>query len=225
MLREDAAVDRVTYISKDEALKSLIQELGSYSGFLEGMQNENPLPPTFDVYLKPLSKGNISAENFAAKLRGNALVSDITFSSKWAERMRETVRIFRSLSLLAIVVIAVIVIFLIANTIRLIIYAQREELEIMQLIGAGTAFIKIPYLLCGFLQGFLGSIFALVILKASFAVFRSQFNDLAVVGVLMPKLTYLAPSATLSILIVGIIVGMVGSYLAVERYVYTERVS
>jgi cell division transport system permease protein len=107
---------------------------------------------------------------------------------------------------------------IIANTIRLALYARREEIEILGMIGATKAFIRIPYMLEGAALGLVGSALSLVILKAGFELFRHQIRSTSrFLGVDTLLLFFPLPMCLL-VVGVGLFLGFAGSYLSLLRF-------
>ena len=102
-------------------------------------------------------------------------------------------------------------VFIVANTIRLVLYSRRDEIEIMRLVGATDRFIKIPFYLQGMIQGGTGTLIGLVILFGGYLSLTSQFNS----GV---SLRFFTPAICAGIVVGGISVGWLGSWVSLKQF-------
>lgn len=107
-------------------------------------------------------------------------------------------------------------ILIVANTIRLVLYSRREEVEIMRLVGATDGFIKTPFYLEGLIQGALGGLIALVLLFVIFLVISSSLEK----GLASALLTirFLSIEAFFGILLLSMSVGWLGCYLSLKQF-------
>ncbi|MBW2365835.1 MAG: ABC transporter permease, partial [Deltaproteobacteria bacterium] len=156
------------FISKKDALDTLKKEMARQSSILSDLK-ENPLPDAFEIRMISSSQSWEKVETLSKKIESLPSVEEVEYGKRWLSRFENIFNLFRlaGFSLGAIFVMATILI--ISNTIRLVLYARREELEIMRLVGASNAFIKIPFYIEGIIIGILGGIVGLTILFAAFS--------------------------------------------------------
>ena len=107
---------------------------------------------------------------------------------------------------------------IIANTIRLTLFARREEIAILRLIGATKAFIRIPYLLEGAVLGGLGSAVSLFMIKALYELFRHQMQTTGRLRGLEQLTTFFPLSMCLLLVAVGVVLGFAGSFVSLRRF-------
>ena len=146
------------YVSKEEALRKTREMFGSHAEILDGLEANNPLPSSFEVELKPQFLDSTKAT--AEKLRALPGVEDTQYAEKTSELVS---KIETSLTFIG-VILALASIVIVCFSIMLTTYIRREEIRIMRLVGATGLFIRIPLLLQGVMQGFLGSVSGLAIL-------------------------------------------------------------
>ena len=211
-------VRSVQYISKEDALRILHRDLGSRSGFLAGLEKDNPLPASLDIVLNRIPGETDQAQSFVDNLRNNPLVDEVVFGSEWVAQMQGVIMVFRAFGFLSLIIALAIIAFLISNTIKLVIFSQKDEISIMQLVGASRAFVKIPFIIGGIMQGVVGSLVALILLKCAFMLLNSQLRGSVLFGIAFPELVFLNMSAVVMILLVGIIIGALGSFFALGRF-------
>lgn len=146
------------YVSKEEALRKSRKMFGSHAEILDGLEAANPLPSSFEVELKPQFLDN--AKELAEKLSGIKGVDDAQYAAQTSQFVKkiETSLIFIG-SMLGLASIVIVCFSIMLTT-----YIRREEIRIMRLVGATGLFIRIPLLLQGVVQGFLGSVAGLAIL-------------------------------------------------------------
>jgi cell division transport system permease protein len=107
-------------------------------------------------------------------------------------------------------------VFIVANTIRLVIYSRRDEIEIMRLVGAAEHFIKIPFYFMGLIQGAVGAGIGLTILFAAYMFMASNFEQGTFPGLF--NIRFLSPLITGLIILLSILIGWFGSYISLKQY-------
>jgi cell division transport system permease protein len=217
-LESSERVQKVEFVSKQRALELFREDLGSRSGFLEGLEENNPLPASVDITFRPDATAGSSIESMLEGLRAHAVVEELVYGSEWVTRMQSIVKVFRLFGIGSLIVALAIIMFLISNTIKLVIYARRDEIGIMQLVGASDSFVRIPFVLGGLLQGLVGSLCGLLLLKVGFLILNYEVRSSTIFGVALPDLVFLNVWAILAIIAIGLIVGAIGSLFALRKF-------
>jgi cell division transport system permease protein len=213
-LKADARWREVRFVPRERALK----ELQSNAGLADVVSalGRNPLPDAF--VLRPASAEPAALETLAQELRSRAPVAHVQADTAWARRLGALTGIAR----LAIGLLATLLAFgLVAitfNTIRLQVLTQRAEIEISKLIGATDAFIRRPFFYLGALQGLAGGALALAIVAASLAALNGGVANLAASYGSDFRLGFLVPDDALAVLVFSALLGWLGAYLSVSRY-------
>lgn len=145
-------------------------------------------------------------------------VGQVQYSQEWVEALAGIVRYIEVAAIIVGVILSAASVTIIANTIRLALYARREEIEILGLIGASTTFIRVPYLLEGAALGVVGSVLSLVILKAGFELFRHQIHSATRFLGVDALLTFFSFDMGLVLVLVGLFLGCAGSFLSLLRF-------
>jgi cell division transport system permease protein len=197
------------------ALRRLAAELGEEARVLDGV-GPGALPDAVEVRAPGISLAG--ARDLAARLRaGVPGAQEVDYGNAWLETLERLVRRARLASLVLFAALAVATAVLVSNTLRLAVFARRDEIEIMKLVGATDAFVSGPFLIEGVLQGVLGAGLAVGALALTHALVVPRLGAaLAVAGTL--RLSDTLPAPLLAGLVLGGgAVGLLGSALSVAR--------
>ena len=215
-VRRVDGVESVEGISPDEALARFRDAVGSKSALLEGL-DVNPLPASLEISLTPDRR---SADGMAAVvgvIEGLAGVESLSSGRDWVEGYLRAVALLRSTGTGLGAILALATLLIVANTIRLGIFARRDELEILSLVGASRAFVHTPFLMEGVLQGTAGGVIALSLLFALFSLVLPglEFGLELLVGS-APR--FFSPAESLGLIGVGGGLGLIGSAAALSGW-------
>ena len=217
-LKQDPAGLAVAYVDRGQALARLRLDLGDLASTLDGLA-KNPLPPSIELTPRQrLAVAEVKA--LAARLSKLPGVADVDYGREWLDRLEALARALRAAGAGATALVLGAAILVVANTIRLAVYARRDEIEIMKLVGATDGYVRLPFLLEGALQGMAGAGLSVLGLWAvqRWLVPQAAAAFSFAAGVAGPEL--LAPEA-LALLAFGAAVGLVGSWLSVARFLRT----
>jgi cell division transport system permease protein len=203
------------FISKEEALKRLKEQVKRQISLLEDLK-ENPLPDAFEVRMIPSSQSWEKVEILSEKIKSLSYVDDVEYGKKWLGRFTNIVSLFRLTGYGVGGLFFMAAVFIVANTIRLVLYSRREEIEIMRLIGASDRFIKTPFYIQGLIQGTLGGIIGLGILFVTFIIIASNIKQGFLPGSF--QIRFLPLLAFFSIVISSMFVGWLGCYLSLKQF-------
>ena len=149
------AVREVRYVSREEALQVAREELSEFSAVFGSLES-NPLPASLDVTLKPNQKGPDVVRSVAQRIAANPAVEEVRYGNEWLDK----VFLLRSVAATATAILgtgfAAVAILIIGAAVRLAIFARRQEIAIMKLVGATNWFIRKPFLLEGLITGLIG---------------------------------------------------------------------
>ncbi|RME14829.1 MAG: FtsX-like permease family protein [Bdellovibrio sp.] len=219
-LKKEKHVKDFYFISKDRAAELFLTQLSSLSkGLSAELKSSNPLPRSFEVSLVKSVKSTLIKElkRLSEKLGRFSGVDDVSYGQGWIENYAQVLNGF---SLTGVLIISVLILgglFVIGNVIRSTIYQRREEIELLELFGAPSHFIKIPFVIEGAVLGFLSSIFALLICYAIY-VWQSRIfmENLGFLGI-NEALSYMHPLHLVLFTFVGMFIGGLGSFLVVRN--------
>ena len=209
-------VARVEFIDKDEALRRFREWSGDDAELLIEL-DANPLPASFDVYLRPRPDAREIARLVVASNTGKPGVEEARFDEDWLENLEAMVGLAQwGGALLALLVFSAVV-FVMASVLRLAVYARRDEIDIMLLVGATPGFVRGPFLAGGVAQGFLASVLALALVETARRLFVGQAETggggfAEMVGQPLPV------HLSLLLVLVGLTVAVAGAFFAVRRW-------
>ncbi len=150
----------VRAISKEQALAKARTDLPEFREVLSDLE-WNPLPASLEIQLQPGSRDSESVEAVAALVAGYEFVEDVRFGREWVHKLFTLRRMGAVTSFGLGTAFAVVAALIIGTAIRIAVYARREEIYVMKLVGARDSFIRQPFLLEGGLVGFVGGLLAM----------------------------------------------------------------
>ncbi|WP_041972617.1 permease-like cell division protein FtsX [Geobacter sp. OR-1] len=210
--------DNVKYIKKDDALKRFRDRLKGQESLMEGV-TADLLPASIEITLKRGSRDSESVEAFVRQLKQIPGITEVQYGEEWVRRLTTFMQFSRFVVTLIGGFLLISVLFIVSNTIKLIVYARKDELEILSLVGATRFFIKAPFLIEGIIQGFLGSLLALMLLTASYYTFLYNAADFLSLSPTSTGIKFLPPSYLAGIVCTGILLGFIGSLTSLKRFI------
>ena len=209
-IRENPEVQSVNVIDKEQALR----EFKTYSGFGAAMDvlEKNPLPTVLEVAAKNSLQNKNTLEELYSQLQKFDQVEIAQLDMQWVSRLQSIITVIRYIVWLFSTMIAVGVIFIIGNTIRLELQSRREEVVIAKLVGATNAFIRRPFLYTGFWLGFISSIVAWFIAAISLLILKQPVEQLSGLYDSEIHLIFLSITETLALLGIASLLGIVSSW-------------
>ena len=208
-------VQAARFIPKETALEQLRAQMQRQSAILDGL-DQNPLPDAFEVQMIPAASTWEKAEDLARSLEAVAGVSDVEYGQRWVERFVTLFNLFRLTSYAMGGLFFIASVFIVGNTVRLILYSRRQEVEIMRLVGATERFILAPFYFQSMIQGALGGVCGLVALFIMFMLIQSKIQAVSVTGLV--NLRFLSPGLLLTVVTASTLVGWLGCHLSLKQY-------
>lgn len=206
-----AGVERVALVTKEAALARFERMAGS-AELLAGL-DENPLPAALELSLAPAARTRATIASLAAELDRWPGV-ELAQGQDWVEGYARALDVVRSLATGLGCVLAAAALLIVANTIRLAIYARRDELDILALVGASRTFVRVPFLLEGALQGLLGGLAALAIVYGVYAAFAPRLAHALELVLGRADLVFFTTAQALALVAAGALLGLFGSVTA-----------
>jgi cell division transport system permease protein len=209
---------KLVFVSKQEAEVRLRSRLKGQESLLEGIGPE-VLPASLEISLDRGHRESAQVTRYVAALKQVPGVSEVQYGEEWVARFNAFMNFFRLMGALLGSFLAITVLFIVSNTIKLTIYARKEELELLGLVGATRFFIKAPFLIEGVLQGALGALLSLIALGGCYAAFLHNAGNLLGVNPAGAGLCFLPAGHLAALLLGGVLLGFIGSATSLRRFI------
>lgn len=209
-------IKNVRYISRQQALN----EFKAISGFGDALKalQDNPLPAVLVIQPSTNHQSGGIAEQLLAKLKTNPEVDIAQLDMQWIKRLYAIMEIVRQGVVILAALLALAVLLVVGNTIRLAIQNRREEIVVVKLIGGTDAFIRRPFLYTGVWYGLLGGIVAVILITTSLLIISGPVEQLTGLYQSQFELSYLGLGSIINLLMASTLLGLLGSWLAVGRH-------
>jgi cell division transport system permease protein len=209
VLAENSAVDRREFVSKEQAAQRFRRDFPDLASAADGVGG-SAFPASIEARLRTQALGGDRISELSrqlARLRG---VADVRYDRQWLDRLANLIAILRWVGVSLASALAAGAALTIAAVVRLTMFGRRDEVEIMQLVGAPLAAIRGPFVVEGVLQGGAGAIIALAALRAAYALMRARLPEIAGAA----AVRFLPLGVMLAIVAGGMLVGCIGGYIA-----------
>ena len=215
-IRSAKEIEEVIYVTKEEALSDFEKDVEWLPGILEGL-GDNPLPASLEVRLKKEYQTSRTLASLANWLKAIKGVEEVQYGEEWIENFSTFVGIMKLSGIILGTLLGTAIVFIVSNTINLTLYARKEEMEILRLIGATEGFIKAPFVIEGAILGLIGTSLSLFFLWALYESFIPKAQLLT--GLLEKglNLSFLPPKAALGIITVGVFLGSLGGLFSLAK--------
>jgi len=218
LISANSDVESMTFIPRETAWANFKNTFSSKkSDFIDDLKF-NPLPSSYNLKFKPSSERFIKIRRFADLLKGRKGVESLEYGEKWLGAFEKFMLFIRIFLLAVGGLLALGLILIISNTIKLSFYSRQEEIELMLLIGATPNFIRVPFMIEGMLQGLLGGIFALALIKFLQLYVKIQFQgslDSIARGM---EFQFISQPFILGLLASSVLIGWVGSFISIRQF-------
>ena len=214
-LGKAGGVERIEYVTKDEAMDTLKERWGDNGYLLENLP-ENPLPDSYNVYVKDKDAANKVAET-AAELKG---VDDVVYYRDTIEKLAQLSHFIEMGSIIAMAFLIIVSIIIVANTIKLTVFNREKEIGIMKYLGATNWFVKAPFIWGGIIIGVLASALATgltyLIYTRVTGIIGTDISRMLSVSVIPAD--QLTTTLLAMFLCIGIGIGIIGSAISIRRF-------
>jgi len=209
-------VKQADFISKDQAMERLRGQMKRQASILDNLE-ANPLPDAFEVQMIAASQSWKKVEQLAASLEALEGVSEVEYGQRWIKRIINVFNLFQMTAYTMGALFFMAAVFIVGNTVRLVLFSRKEEVEIMRLVGATERFILAPFYFQSLLQAALGSVIALVGLYIMYMLIQSRIATGMTAAFFQPQ--FLSVATLLGIVGCSMLVGWLGCHLSVKQYV------
>ena len=167
MLTPSEIVTSSEYVSKAAAVSRFNETFSNLVGSIKTL-GENPLLASYEVRLKAGPAAEAGVESLGARLRETAGVADVRYDRQWLSRLIGAIAFIRAAGLVPGAVLTVAAPLTVASVVRLALQARRDDVEIMQLVGAPPAYVRGPFVMEGMIEGGIGALVAATALATAF---------------------------------------------------------
>ena len=213
MTKDLSGVSKVEFIPKDKALEILRERLGDRKKILDALDDSNPLPDYFLVTVKSAD----DVPKIATAIADLYGVEEVKYGQDVAANIFDLTHLIRVFGFFLMLLLTGATIFIIANTIRLTVFARRREIAVMKYVGATDWFIRWPFILEGIALGFIGGGISALALRSFYSAMASKiYSTLAFFPMVeqYPFMNYV----TVALIVAGIVIGILGSTVSLKRF-------
>jgi cell division transport system permease protein len=207
LLRVLPEVERVTYVTRTEALATAMAEMEEFRDVFSDLE-QNPLPASLEVRMKPGSRAPQQVERVAKRIQAYPFVEDVRYGRDWLNQIFTLRRIAAGVAMVIGGAFAVVAAIVIATAVRITVFARRDEIGIMRLVGATDGFVQSPFILEGIISGLLGGLLAAGLTYGTFRVLSDT----------MFAVEWVPLEWVVMVVIVGTAFGLLSSLVAVRRH-------
>jgi cell division transport system permease protein len=203
----------IRFLSKDDARRQFAADFPDLAAGANALDH-NPFPASFEVRLNARAQAATGAiDTMATTLQAMGGVADVRYDRHWLARLESAVTAVRGVGLLIIVLLAVASALTVASVVRLAAAARRDEIEIMQLVGAPLAYIRGPFIIEGLVQGGLGALVAIGLLVAAFAAVQARYAGFLTGTIGLSGMAFVPPQLLLLLVVGGMALGSIGGFI------------
>jgi cell division transport system permease protein len=215
--KKNPSITKTTFISTELALEKFMAKFPDLRGIVDNL-DVNPFPPSFELTFEEKSLSSPETNTLIERIKNFEGVEDVQFNKDWVEKMNSLSRLVQAIGYFLGGILVLASFFIISNIVKLNVFARKDEIQILRLVGATNNFIKIPFLLEGVFMGIAGgllSLFFLLLLIEIFPVYLG--SSLGVLNEFI-NFRYLTLSQSLIMILFGACIGLFGSLTSLSRF-------
>lgn len=212
-------IQNVAYITPEQGLLQFGQQTGLSD--LINTLGDNPLPGVFKI--TPINQSPAAINILKSQLSAIGNIDSVKLDMQWVMRLNAMLEFLRDFTYGIAIILAIAVLLIVGNTIRMNIQSYQQEIEVMKLVGASKAFIRRPFLYSGILYGTFAAVFTAIVLDFFLLWLKAPLNQLISLYQNQFSLQSLNLLQTIELLAIGIILGYLGSWLVVDKYLRKIR--
>jgi cell division transport system permease protein len=217
-VRSFPEVERVHHTNQEQAWRDFQTALGSQSGLLDGLPRDL-LPASIEIRVKREQRDGPAVEQLAERLKKEPEIALVEYPQEWVERLALIVLTVNWAKWMVGGVLFLATFFIVGSTAKLAILSRRDEVEIMQLVGASEKLIQAPFVIEGMILGVAGAATSLGALWAAHLAIENELLALGVWWVPAAQLQFLDRSSAGLIVAIGWLLGVAGSMFSLRRFV------
>ena len=216
-LRSLDGVNKVEFVSEEDALNQVKEQMKDKQFLLSGYDENNPFSASYIVTLTDLTL----SDQVKTQISSFENVKNIQSRDETIAALIKIANGVRIVSGIILVLLIVISVFIIANTIKLTVHARRKEISIMKYVGATNGFIRWPFIVEGIIIGVVAALISILILGVSYNLITDNIMNSAIVSAINMSLLTFSDMFTLIIAVylgLGIGIGTLGSVISMRKY-------
>lgn len=208
-------VEKVEFVTKDDALGTLKEEWGENAYLLDNLP-ENPLPDSFNVYVK----NKDAANKVATDAKAIKQVDDVVYYQETIEKLAKASHFVEMGSLIAMAFLIIVSVVIVANTIKLTVFNREKEIGIMKYLGATDSFVRAPFIWCGIIVGIIS---ALLATGATYVIYDRVVDIIGTDVMRILSVDIVSPKKLMRELLtmfmgLGVGIGAIGSMISIRRF-------
>ena len=202
--------------SKEQSKEEMMKESDLFASTMKDWdEKDNPLKDSYLIKVKDIKQ----IKKTVAKIKDLENVEIVNYGEKMVEKLVSAFSMVKTVSYTLVLILVVVTVFLIVNTIKLTIFSRKREISIMRVVGASNFSIRNPFVVEGMILGAFGSVVPIIFTTYGYVAFYDKFDG----QLFSPLIKLLKPTpfiyqTSLIVLLLGIVVGMIGSSRAVRKY-------
>ncbi len=200
-------VKELRFVTKTEALATAMQEMEEFREVFTDLET-NPLPASLEVRLHPASRTPAAVAKVARQLEAYTFVEDVRYGRDWLDKIFMIRQIAGGAAMVIGGAFALVAAIVIATAVRITVFARREEISIMRLVGATDGFVQSPFLLEGVVTGFVGGLAAAGLTFLAYRILTAT----------MFAIEWIPTEWVGAVVLVGTTFGLLSSAVAVRRH-------
>jgi cell division transport system permease protein len=219
-IKNKAGIESFSYMDKNQAASSFEKSLSSYGPqFLKSLKSdgENPFPASYSLRVARIEKTPEKIEALAHDLTSFQGVEDVGYGQEWLKNYTTLLTVCKSAAALFTFVLLLACLFTVSNSVQASLTTRREEIEILELVGATSDTIRRPFLIEGAFQGGFAAVVSLGMLAVVYIIARQSIEKVIGGSSLIPIMQFLSAFSVIAAVLLGLFFGALGSYLCVIR--------
>ncbi|RYD07108.1 hypothetical protein N752_00570 [Desulforamulus aquiferis] len=206
-------IEIVQFVSKEEALEDMKDNLGDRADILETLEKSNPLPDAFRI---KTTRAEVVPQ-IAKQLEEMKGIEQVRYGQGVVEKLLSVTEWIRIASAASLLLLTLAAVFLIATTIRMSVFARRREIGIMKILGATNWFVRFPFMLEGIVLGLTGGLLAVLVVDIGYIslVKKLQLSLPFIQPVVEPRMVL----GILGVMVgLGVLIGAMGSWFSLRKF-------
>ena len=200
--------------TKEDSLEYMRDMFGENADALDGLENDNPFRDSYKITLTDLSQAASTIE----QLKTVSGIADVENKQSMTDRVLSVTTTLRNISFWIMIILGLVSIFIIANTIKLAVYARRKEINVMKFVGATNWFIRWPFIFEGIIIGLIGSIIAFALISWGYIASMGWINTIQMDMFSLKSYSDLWGILLVSFLLIGTFIGAAGSGFSLRKH-------